>query len=97
MPHFFRHKNRKIVSDVEIDSQILNTVTECKYLAVVLFVDLTCTKDVERAKASFFKQFYSLYNILYCMEEKVLIHLFKQHAMSFYGVEACFMKLLTKD
>ena len=26
-----RHKNKKIVSDVKIDNQILKTVTECKY------------------------------------------------------------------
>ena len=31
------------------------------------------------------------------MDQKVLIHLFKLQAMSFYGVEAWSMKLQTKD
>ena len=93
----FRHKKRKIDSDVKIDNQMLKTVTECKYLGVVLSDDLSCTKDVERAKACFFKQFYSLHNKFHCMDQKVLIHLFKLHAMSFYGVEIWFMKLHTKD
>ena len=31
------------------------------------------------------------------MDQKVLIHFFKLHAMSFYGVETWFMKLHTKD
>ena len=35
----FRHKHRKIVSDVKFDSQILKTVTEFKYLAFVLSDD----------------------------------------------------------
>ena len=39
----FRHKNRKIVSDMKIDNQILKSVTECKYLGVVLSDDLSCT------------------------------------------------------
>ena len=46
----FRHKNRKKVFDVNTDNQILKTDTECKYLGVVLSDDLSCTKDVERAK-----------------------------------------------
>ena len=56
-----------------------------------------CTKDVERAKASFFKQFNSLYTKFYCMIQKVLIHLFTLHAMSFYGDETWFMKLHAND
>ena len=67
----FRHKNRKIVSDVKIDNQILKTVSEMQILiGAVLSDDSTCTKYVERAKASFFKQFYSLYNKFYCMDQK---------------------------
>ena len=31
------------------------------------------------------------------MDQKVLIHLLKLHAISFYGVETWFMKLHTKD
>ena len=85
-----------IVQDVKIYNRILNTVIECKYLGVVLSDGLTCTRDVERAKVSFFNQFYSLYNKFYCMDQKLLIYLFKLHAMSFYGVEAWFMKLHTK-
>ena len=33
----------------------------------------------------------------HCMDQKVLIHLFELHAMSFYSVETWFIKLQTKD
>ena len=82
-----RHKNKKIVSDVKIDNQILKTVTECKYLGVVLSNDLSCTKNVERAEVSFFEKFNSLPNKFYCMVQKVLVRLFRLHAVFFYGVE----------
>ena len=81
---------------MKIDNQILKSVTECKYLVVALSDNLTCTKDIERAKKSFFKQFFSLNNKFYCMDQKVLISLIKLHAMSFYGVETWFIKLHTK-
>ena len=74
----------------------MKTVTECKYLGVMLSDDLSWTKYVKRAKAYFFKQVYSLQNKFNCMDQKVLIHLFKLQAMSFYGVETWFMKLITK-
>ena len=92
----FRHKNRKIFSDVKIDNQILKTVTECKSLDVVLSDDLTCTKDVERSKVSLFKQFNSLYTNFFCMDQEVPINLFKLHAMYFCGVEILFIKLHSK-
>ena len=57
---FSDKRTEKIISDVKIVNHILKTVTECEYLGVVLSDDLACTKYVERAKASFFKQFYSL-------------------------------------
>ena len=80
----------KNVSNVKSYKQILKTVTECKYQGVVLSDDLPYTKDVQRAKVNFFKQFYLLYNKFYCMNQEVLIHLFKLHAMSFYGVKITF-------
>ena len=57
----FNHINRKIVSDVKIDNQLLKTVFECKYLGAVLSNDLPCTENVEGAKTCFFRQFYSLH------------------------------------
>ena len=53
--------------------------------------------DVQREKVSFFKQFYSLYEKLFCTNHKVLIHLIKIHAICFYSVETWLMKLHTKD
>ena len=79
----FRHKNRKIVSHVKIHNQLLKTVPECRYLSVISSDDLSCTKDVERAKVSVFKHFCSLYNKFCCMDPKGLVHLFKLHAMFF--------------
>ena len=60
-------------------------------------MNFSCTKDVEREKARFSKQFYSLHKNFHCMDQKVLIHLFKLHTMSFYGVQTWFMKLQTED
>ena len=77
----FRHKNKKIVSDVKINNQRPKTVTECKYLGVVLSDDLTCTKDVGRTKTGFFKQLYPFYSKFHCMDQKFLIDLFKLHAL----------------
>ena len=93
----FKEKCKKAVSNLTLNNEPLKTVTECKYLGVVLADDLSCTKDVERAKMSFFKQFNSLYCKFSCMDQKVLLHLFKMHAMCFYGVESWFIKLYKKD
>ena len=82
---------------MKIDTQLLETVIECKYLGAVLSENLTYAKDVERAETRFFTQFYSFYNVLYYINQKVLKHLLKLHAMSFYGVKTWFMKLHTKD
>jgi len=46
---------------------------------------------------SFYKQFNSLSSKFSCMDQKVLLHLFKMHAMCFYGVESWFCKLFKKD
>ena len=86
----------KKASDVKIENQRLKTVTEGKCLVVVLFDEL-CTKDVERSKVRFFKRFFSLYNKIYCMNQKVLIYLFRLNVTSFFGVETWFMKLYTCD
>jgi len=59
---------------------------------VVLAEDLSCTKDVERAKMSFYNQFNCLKSKFSCMDQKVLLH-----AMCFYGVESWFFKLFKKD
>ena len=88
---------KKIVSEVKFGNQVLKTVTEFIYLGVVLSDDLSCTKDVERAKACLFKQFFSLHNKFHCMDQKGLIHVFELHDMSFYGVETWLMKLYAKD
>ena len=89
----FRYANIKIVSVVKIYNRILKTVAECKYSGAVLTDDLSFTKDVERVKVSFFKQYSSLYNKFSCTDQEILIYLFQLHPMSFYGVETWFMKL----
>ena len=73
----------KNVSNVKSYKQILKTVTECKYQGVVLSDDLPYTKDVQRAKVNFFKQFYLLYNKFYCMNQNALIYLLRLPDMSF--------------
>ena len=66
------------------------------YLGVVVSDDLSCAKDVERAKLAFFKQFNSIYNKFSFVDKNVLLHIFQLHAMSFYGAEAWYIKLNKK-
>ena len=78
----FLHISRKIVPKVKIYNKNLNTVSECKYLRVVLPNDLSRTKYVVRAKVKSFKQFYSFIISLYCVDHKVLTHIFEGHNIS---------------
>ena len=89
----FRHKN---IKNFTIKYWRLSVVTESKYIGFVPTDDLSCSKDVEREKVILFKQFYSLFNKLFCTDWKVLTHLLKLSAMIFYDVETWFMKLLIK-
>ena len=67
------------------------------YLEIVLTDDLSCAKDVERAKLAFFKQFNAIYHKFSFVDKSVLLHLFQLHALSFYCAETWYIKLNKKD
>ena len=69
---------------------------EIIFLGVVSTNDLSCAKDVERAKLYFFKQFNSICHKFNSVDKNVLLHLFWLHAMSFYGAETWYIKLNKK-
>ena len=58
---------------------------ETTYLGEVLPGELSCAKDVERAKLAFFKQFNFLYHKVSFVDKNILLYLFRLHAMSFYS------------
>ena len=70
---------------------------ETVYLGAVLTDDLSCDKDFERAKLAFFKQFNSIYHKFSFFGRNVLLHLYRLHAMSFYGAEIWYIKLIKND
>ena len=69
---------------------------ETTYSGVVLTDDLSCVKDIERAKLAYFKQFSSKYHKFRFVDKNILLHLFRLHAMSFYGAETWYIKLNKK-
>ena len=81
----FRHNKKRVPTRFTLNSLPLRQVTECTYLGVVLSDDLSCTKDVERAKLAFFEQFNSLYQKFSFANKDVLIHLFKHLVMTISG------------
>ena len=70
---------------------------ETTYIGVVLTEDLSCAKDVERAKLTFCKQFKSIYHTFSLVDKNVMLHHFRLHAMLFYGAETWYIKLNKKD
>ena len=56
---------------------------ETTYLGVVLTDDLSCTKDVERAKLAFFEQCNSITHKFSFFDKHVKLHVFRLDAMSF--------------
>ena len=93
----FRHSNKKVLTSLTMNNQPLRQVMDTTYLGVVLSDDLSCAKDVERAKLAFFKQFNSIYHKFSFVDKNVLLHLFRLHAMSFYGAETWYINLNKKD
>ena len=83
----FRHSDKNVLTSFTMNNQPLRRVMDTTYLGVVLNDDLSCAKDVERAKLAFFKQFNSIYHKCSFVEKQVLVHLFQLHAMLFNGAE----------
>ena len=87
-----RHSNKKVSTRLTMNNQPLRQLMETTYLRVVLTYDLSCTKDIERAKSAFFKQFNSIYHKISFVYKNVLPCLFRLHAMLFYGAETCYIE-----
>ena len=72
-------------------------VRECVYLGVVLMDNLACTSDVERWKRTLFDEQNSVYQKISYVDTYVLLYLFRVHAITFYGIESCFLKSHRND
>ena len=93
----FRHSNKKASTSLTIKSQPLRQVREIIYLGVEFTDDISCVKDVEQAKLSFFKPFNSTYHKFSLVVKNVVLHLFQLLAMSFYGAETLYINLNNKE
>ena len=93
----FRHSNKKVLISLTMNNQPLRQVMETTHLGVVLTDDLSSAKDVVRAKLAFVKQFSSMYHKIRFVDKNELLHLFRLHAMSFYGAETWYINLNKKD
>ena len=51
----FSHGDKKVLTSLTINTQPMRQVMETTYLGVVLTDDLSCVKNVERAKLTFFE------------------------------------------
>ena len=76
----FTH-NKKMSTSLTVNNLPLRQVTETTYLWLVLTDDLSCGKDVERAKLALFKKISSIYPKLISAKEYLLLLLFWLHAM----------------
>ena len=56
----FRHCNKKVLTSLTMNNQPLRQLMDTTYFGAVLTDDLSCAKDVERAKLAFFKKFNSI-------------------------------------
>ena len=86
----FRRKGQAIDYDVFLKGRKLEQLPECVYLGINLSETMALNGDIERATTSFLRQFNGLYYKFYRSKGPVLNHLFRSHAMSFYGMETWF-------
>ena len=84
---FKKHKSININSTVSLEGEVVERVSEYKYLGIILSEDNSINKDINRATESFLKQFNSMYYKFYNMNNEVLKFLFRTYTTSFYGVE----------
>ena len=83
----FKRNCYSIDREVFISGTKLNRVSRCVYLGVTLTDNMSVSEDVERAMNTFLRQFNSIYYRFYRSKGQVLNHLFRSHAMTFYGME----------
>ena len=83
----FKRNRYSIDREVFISGTKLNRVSRCVYLGVTLTDNMSVSEDVERAMNTFLRQFNSIYYRFYRSKGQVLNHLFRSHAMTFYGME----------
>ena len=84
----FRHSTReKINFSINIQGCDIKPQKTFKYLGINLSEDLSLKEDVNRVTNAFLRQFNGIYSKFYYCEEKVIFHLVKTYATSFYGVE----------
>lgn len=91
----FRSSNRKIAKSPQVwlNGSIIDEVSECRYLGVMLRSDGQISSDIDRVLNSFMRQFNSMYGKFYYMDINVLSYLFKSFTSSFYGIELWFQKI----
>ena len=84
---FSKRNSYKATPRIMLNNQIIDRVSEFKYLGVIISEDLNINSDINRVSTAFLKQFYSMYSKFYNLNNNVLHHLFRTYTSSFYGIE----------
>ena len=72
-------KNKKNVSEssVKLYDEIIERVSQCKYLGIVLTDNMSNTMDSDRVLNKFLRQYNSMYHRFNFASTEVIYHLFK--------------------
>ena len=94
---FSKRNSYKATPRIMLNNQIIDRVSEFKYLGVIISEDLNINSDINRVSTAFLKQFYSMYSKFYNLNNNVLHHLFRTYTSSFYGIETWYDSLSNRN
>ena len=84
---FKKNKKDATESSVKLYDEIIERVSHCKYLGIVLTDDMSNTMDSDRVLNKFLRQYNSMYHRFNFASREIIYHLFKTYSSSFYGIE----------
>ena len=82
-------KNKRDVteSSVKFYDEIIDRVSQCKYLGIILNDDMSNTIDSDRVLNKFLKQYNSMYHRFNFASREIINHFLKIYSSSFHGIE----------
>ena len=92
----FGRNNANHIPVLRLNSEVIDHVTQYKYLGVILSDNSAINTDIDRVMNSFLKQYNSMYRKFYDMNGEVLQFLFRTYTSSFYGIELWYDSLCNR-
>ena len=87
----FRSSNscckRAVVTPLNMNGKPIEFVTSFKYLGFVVTSNLNNKEDIDRVRGKFYSEFNSILRNFNFADQKVMLFLFKQYCLQFYGSE----------